>query len=149
VAAAALAVPALLVGSAGTASAQVAPKTVAAEVHCTGFTNVSVGGGWYLHVPSAGSGNYDCVVVRGDHNLSVLVVQESLNACYRQGIAADSDFGPATERAVKNAQRTINAAYGAGLSVDGRFGPITSSWFAFQAYDHNQNGRHTGYCYRR
>lgn len=149
---AALAVPALVVGSTGTASAQVASKTAAAEVECTGFTNVSVGGGWYLHVPSAGSGNYNCVVVRGMNGLSVLVVQESLNACFGQGIAEDRDFGGNTEQAVKNAQTQINRNAGSHvLDVDGRFGPKTSAKFLFQAYDYTngQNGRHTGYCYGR
>ncbi|WP_405764864.1 peptidoglycan-binding protein [Streptomyces sp. NBC_01538] len=149
---AALAVPALVVGSPGTASAQVASKTVAAEVACTGFTNVSVGGGWYLHVPSAGSGNYNCVVARGMNGLPVVVVQESLNACFGQGIAEDRDFGGNTERAVKNAQTRINQDWGSHvLDVDGRFGPKTSAKFYFQAYDYTngQNGRHTGVCYGR
>ncbi|MDQ0946218.1 hypothetical protein QFZ24_000141 [Streptomyces phaeochromogenes] len=148
---AALAVPAgLVVGSPGTASAQVASKTVAAEVACTGITNVSVGGDWYLHVPSVGSGNYNCVVVRGMHSLPVLVVQESLNACFGQNIAEDWDFGPATQQAVKNAQTQINQIWGSHvLDVDGRFGPKTSSYFYFQAYDHSNNGSHTGFCYRR
>ncbi|WP_141746547.1 peptidoglycan-binding protein [Streptomyces sp. LUP30] len=149
---AALAVPAVVGGSAGTASAQVASKTVAAEVACTGFTNVSVGGGWYLHVPSAGSGNYNCVVARGMNSLPVLVVQESLNACFGQGIAEDRDFGSGTEQAVKNAQTQINRNAGSHvLDVDGRFGPKTSSKFLFQAYDYTngQNGRHTGVCYTR
>lgn len=130
-----------------------APEAVAAEVACTGFTNVSVGGGWYLHVPSLGgnSGNYNCVVVRGQHSIAVLVLQESLNACYGQGLVEDSDFGGNTERAVKNAQTRINQIYGNVLRVDGRFGPITSSYFSFQAYDYNngQDGRHTGVCFRR
>ena len=149
---AALAVPALVVGGPGTASAQVASKTVAAEVACTGFTNVSVGGDWYLHVPSVGSGNYNCVVVRGMHSLPVLVVQESLNACFGQGIAEDRDFGGNTERAVKNAQTRINQDWGSHvLDVDGRFGPKTSAKFYFQAYDYTngQTGRHTGVCYGR
>ncbi|MEU3342010.1 peptidoglycan-binding domain-containing protein [Streptomyces sp. NPDC002144] len=149
---AALAVPALVVGGTGTASAQVAPKTAAAEVECTGFTNVSVGGGWYLHVPSAGSGNYNCVVVRGMNGIPVLVVQESLNTCFGQDIAEDRDFGGNTERAVKNAQTAINETWStAKLKVDGRFGPKTSSWFVFEAYDYSngQNGSHTGFCYRR
>ncbi|MET8079036.1 hypothetical protein [Streptomyces sp. NPDC005303] len=151
---AALAVPALVVGSPGTASAQVAPKAVAAEAQCTNFTNVSVGGGWYLHVPSvgAGTGNYNCVVVRGMNGLAVLVVQESLNACFGQGIVEDRDFGGNTEQAVRNAQTQINSDWGSHvLDVDGRFGPKTSAKFYFQAYDYSngQNGRHTGFCYGR
>ncbi|MFF5363683.1 peptidoglycan-binding protein [Streptomyces scabiei] len=151
---AALAVPALVLGSPGTASAQVASKTVAAEVACNGFTNVSVGGSRYLHVPSTrgGSGNYNCVVARGMNGFHVLVVQESLNACYGQNIDEDRDFGSGTERAVKNAQTQINRSAGSHvLDVDGRFGPKTSSKFRYQAYDYSngQNGRHTGVCYTR
>ncbi|MFJ4848671.1 MULTISPECIES: peptidoglycan-binding protein [unclassified Streptomyces] len=131
-----------------------APTASAAEVPCNGFTNVLSWGSWYLHVPSTsnGSGNYNCVVVRGNHNIAVLVVQESLNACYAQSIGEDSDFGPATEQAMKNAQTRINQYWGTNvLSVDGRFGPRTSSYFEFQAYDYSggQDGGHTGICYQR
>jgi hypothetical protein len=143
----ALAAAATLTGAA-TAEAAPAPDMAAAEAACTSYTHVSVGGGWYLHVPSLGSnsGNYNCVVVRGHRGFPVLVLQESLNACYGQGLVLDSDFGGNTERAVKNAQRAINQP---AVKVDGRFGPITSSYFYFQAYDHNNGGAHTGYCYRR
>ncbi|MEU6067585.1 MULTISPECIES: peptidoglycan-binding domain-containing protein [Streptomyces] len=82
----------------------------------------------------------------------MLVLQESLTACFGQNIAEDSDFGPATEQAVKNAQTMINQMWGSNvLSVDGRFGPKTSSYFKFQAYDYSdgQNGSHTGICYWR
>jgi hypothetical protein len=128
-----------------------ASETVAAEVACNAFTDVNVGGGWYLHVPSVGgnSGNFNCVVVRGHRGIAVLVVQESLNACYQQGLAEDRDFGGNTERGVRNAQTRINQTYGNVLSVDGRFGPNTSFYFSFQAYDHNNGGSHTGVCFRR
>ncbi|MFD9700948.1 hypothetical protein [Lentzea sp. NPDC059081] len=131
--------------------AESAPISAAAETACGGYTNVSVGSGWYLHVPSVtnNSGNYNCVVVRGHYGFPVLVLQESLNACYGQGLAADKDFGGNTERGVRNAQTTINQYYGNVVSVDGRFGPQTSYWFWFQAYDHNNGGSHTGICYRR
>jgi len=149
----AVVVSAAVLTGATTAEAAPAPEAVAAEVACNAFTNVSVGGGWYLHVPSLGgsSGNFNCVVVRGHHNIAVLVVQESLNACYQQGLQEDGDFGGNTEQAVKNAQTRINQTYGNVLGVDGRFGPATSSYFSFQAYDYNNgaNGRHTGFCYRR
>lgn len=135
----------------GPAIAEATPEAAAAEAACTSYTHVSVGGGWYLHVPSLGenSGIYNCVVVRGHNGFPVLVVQESLNACYGQGLVPDRDFGGNTERAVKNAQTRINQIYGNVLSVDGRFGPKISSYFSFQAYDHNNGGAHTGYCYRR
>ncbi|MGW0831801.1 peptidoglycan-binding domain-containing protein [Streptomyces prunicolor] len=130
-------------------AAPVAPKAAAAEVHCTGFTNVVISGNLKIHVPSAGTGNFNCVVARGDNNLAVLVVQESLNACYSQGIDEDRDFGGDTEQAVINAQTKINKSYGRTvLKVDGRFGPITSSYFYFQLYDYSngQGGSHTGWC---
>jgi hypothetical protein len=142
-----LAAAAMLTGVAA-AEAAPAPVTAAAEVACDSYTHVSVGGGWYLHVPSKGgdSWNFNCVVVRGHKGWPVVVLQESLNACYGQGLAVDGDFGGNTERAVKNAQRAINRPE---VSVDGRFGPKTSQYFLFQAYDHNNGGAHTGYCYRR
>ncbi|MFD4669627.1 hypothetical protein ACFWNN_07820 [Lentzea sp. NPDC058450] len=134
----------------GTMAAQAAPAA-AAEVACTSYTNVSIGGGWYLHVPSLGgnSGNYNCVVVRGHKGFPTLVLQESLVACYEQYVGPkgpDSDFGGNTEHAMRNAQIRINQP---AVKVDGRFGPITSSYFTFQAYDHNNGGSHTGLCYRR
>lgn len=138
---------AMLTGVAA-AEAEPAPVAVAAEVACDSYTHVGVGGGWFLHVPSKGgdSWNFNCVVVRGHKGWPVVVLQESLNACYGQGLVVDGDFGGNTERAVKNAQRAINRPE---VKVDGRFGPITSSYFLFQAYDHNNGGAHTGVCYRR
>ncbi|MEU7384692.1 MULTISPECIES: peptidoglycan-binding domain-containing protein [unclassified Streptomyces] len=124
----------------------------AAEVHCTGFTWVPSDGGLYLHRPSTtgNSGNYNCVVVRGDHNYAVLALQESVNTCYSTITARldeDSDFGTHTEQAVKDIQKWTNETYyGAGLSVDGRFGPKTSSWFAFMQY--KSDGSHTTGCRR-
>ncbi|MER7682841.1 peptidoglycan-binding domain-containing protein [Streptomyces sp. NPDC096934] len=124
----------------------------AAEVHCASFTWVQAGGSvpdgsYYLHKPStaANSGNYNCVVTRGDHNYAVLALQETLITCYSQNIQPDMDFGPATEQAVKNAQTIINGRWNAGLSVDGRFGPVTSSWFSFKQY--KQDGTHTNGCF--
>lgn len=129
-----------------------ATSASAAEVHCASFTWVQAGGSvpdgsYYLHKPStaANSGNYNCVVTRGDHNYAVLALQETLIACYSQNIQPDMDFGPATEQAVKNAQTIINGRWNAGLSVDGRFGPVTSSWFSFKQY--KQDGTHTNGCY--
>lgn len=136
----------------GAAAAEAAP-VVAAETACTSYTNVAVSGhpGWYLHVPSLGAntGNYNCVVVRGHKGFPVLVLQESLVACYGQYVGPkgpDGDFGGNTEHAMKNAQARIGQP---SVKVDGRFGPITSSFFRFQAYDHNNGGRHTSVCYRR
>ncbi|SMD26449.1 peptidoglycan-binding domain-containing protein [Kibdelosporangium aridum] len=147
----ALAVPAMLITGASPATATAAP---AAEVHCTSFSNVNVswaGPQYFMHVPSTSwdSYNYDCVLARGDRNVAVKALQESLNACYGQGIATDSDFGTATERAVRNAQNEIIRTFGNVLVADGRFGPITSSWFKFQIYDHWNGGTPTGNCAHR
>jgi len=141
----AVVVPAMLVTGVSTADAT--PQ--AAEVACTSFSNVWVGASYYLHVPSTywDSYNFNCVVVRGHHNVAVLALQESLNACYYQGIAEDSDFGPNTEQAVRNAQIIINSyPTEPVVDEDGRFGPETSSHFEFQAYDHSNNGHHEGWC---
>jgi len=142
----AMVVPAMLITGASAANA--APVLLPAEVGCNSFTSVSLNGRYFLHVPSVGSGsyNFNCVLARGHNNIGVLALQESLNACYQQGIAADSDFGGNTERAVKNAQARINHP---DVDVDGRFGPITSFHFMFQAYDHWNGGAHTGWCARR
>jgi hypothetical protein len=140
-------VPAMLVTSAsGAAAEDFAP---AAEVHCASFSNVNVrsaGQQYFLHVPSTGwdSYNYNCVLARGDHNVGVLALQESLNACYGQGLAQDSDFGPLTEQAVKNVQNEINEIFGNVLAVDGRFGPKTSFYSSFLIFNHWNGGLPAG-----
>ena len=134
--------------AAATATVGAAPAQ-AAEVACNGYSNVWIGASYYKHVPSTSgnSYNYNCVVVRGHHGIAVLVLQESLNACYHQGIAEDSDFGPATERAVRNAQHIINSyPTEPVVAEDARFGPQTSEHFEFQAYDHANGGHHEGWC---
>ncbi|WP_372668481.1 peptidoglycan-binding domain-containing protein [Amycolatopsis kentuckyensis] len=137
-------VPGVLVT--GVSAADAAP---AAEIPCKSYSNVLIGASYYMHVPSTDWNTFDygCVVVRGHHNVAVLVLQESLNACYHQGIAEDWDFGPATERAVRNAQHIINSyPTEPVVAEDGRFGPQTSEYFEFQAYDHANNGHHEGWC---
>jgi hypothetical protein len=146
-----LAAAAALTGAA-TAEAAAAPEAAAALPACTSYSNLSVSfhPGWYTHVPTLGANtyNYNCEVVRGHRGLPVLVLQESLNVCFGQSLVLDSDFGGNTERAMRIAQTALNRWYNAELNVDGRFGPNTSYWFTFQAYDHNNGGRHTGYCFR-
>ncbi|WP_033343203.1 peptidoglycan-binding domain-containing protein [Catenuloplanes japonicus] len=137
---------------AATAGVLAAPTpAAAAEVGCNSFTSVHYAGNLYRHVPSVGSGswNFDCVLARGANNVGVLALQESLNVCYGQSLATDSDFGPLTEQGVRNAQNILNWEDGAGLAVDGRFGPKTSSWFRFQVYDHANGGAPQKWCARR
>ena len=136
----------------GVAAAGAAPAPVgaAAEVACDNFTTLNVPGypAWRLHVPSVGAntGNYNCVVVRGHRGLPVLVLQESLVACYGLYVGdkgPDGDFGVNTENAVKNVQSWNK------LTVDGRFGPKTSAALWYQAYDHNNGGHPTKRCFQR
>jgi len=144
-----LAVPAMLVTGVSAATAAPEAPASAALASCNSFTNVYLDGRYSLHVPSTsrGSGNFNCEVTRGDNNVAVLALQESLNTCYQQGIAEDRDFGANTERAVRNAQNKINQAHGPDvLTVDGRFGPKTSSYFRFQLYDEWYGGAHTDAC---
>ena len=109
-----------------------APSAQAAA-SCTSFTSSDswpdAPSGLYHHIPSVGAqtGNYNCVLGYGNNSLGVRVLQESLNACYSQGIGVDGDFGPATRQAVRNAQSTINRQTPeAHLVVDGVYGPKTS-----------------------
>jgi peptidoglycan hydrolase-like protein with peptidoglycan-binding domain len=50
--------------------------------------------------------NFRCELREGDfNNFGVVALQNTLIRCYGQAIAPDSDFGPKTEAALKNAQR--------------------------------------------
>lgn len=62
----------------------------------------------------------NCVLGRGSVGLPVNHLQRTLVRCYGQAIAVDSEYGPATEQAVKNVQRFH------GVTVDGVFGPQTN-----------------------
>jgi hypothetical protein len=144
-----------LAGAVLVAAGLFAPSAHAAA-SCTSFTSrdswPDAPSGYYHHIPSVGAqtGNFNCVLGYGNNSLAVKALQESLNACYYQGLDPDGDFGPATRNAVRNAQRAINSAHPeARLVVDGVYGPRTSLYFRYQAYDHNNGGAHTGLCSRR
>ncbi|NEC24251.1 peptidoglycan-binding domain-containing protein [Streptomyces parvus] len=66
-----------------------------------------------------------CTLVKNDRGSGVTALQLSLKNCYRQAIAVDGSFGPATFTALKNAQRSL------GLSVDGAYGYYTSRAMKF------------------
>ncbi|MBP2329303.1 peptidoglycan hydrolase-like protein with peptidoglycan-binding domain [Kibdelosporangium banguiense] len=68
----------------------------------------------------------DCEMGRGAHSPAVEKLQYSMNLCYGKGLRVDSDFGGATERALKEVQRAVGAA------VDGRYGPETRSKMVHQ-----------------
>ncbi|MFI1996918.1 peptidoglycan-binding protein [Actinoplanes sp. NPDC020271] len=67
------------------------------------------------------SGNKDCVMGVGNVSSGVWALQRTLNYCYNQNIAMDSNFGSGTRAALINVQRQ------AGVSADGVYGPATRS----------------------
>ncbi|WP_328902961.1 peptidoglycan-binding protein [Streptomyces sp. NBC_00441] len=58
----------------------------------------------------------ECKLRKGDHGSGVEALQRSLKRCYKQNIAVDGSFGPATFTALKNAQKKL------GLTADGVYG---------------------------
>lgn len=65
------------------------------------------------------TGSVTCTLSRGDHNIAVEVLQSALVDIYDQHITVDSDFGPATQQALKNVQAELR------ISADGIYGPQT------------------------
>jgi hypothetical protein len=78
----------------------------------------SFAGAW---VPffNSGSGTVDCNMVKGDHSAGVQKLQHSMNLCYGEHLAEDSDFGQATKDALIRTQRTAHTP------ADGEYGPNT------------------------
>jgi hypothetical protein len=75
---------------------------------------------WLL--PSAGT-NFNCLLYEGIYNSSAVgILQAHLNECYNQNIAQDGDFGPATTRALSNAQTWERVARGRNIRTDGIWG---------------------------
>lgn len=66
-----------------------------------------------------------CTLVKNDRGGGVTALQKSLKHCYKQNIAIDGSFGPATFTALKNAQKSH------GLSADGAYGYYTSRTLKF------------------
>jgi hypothetical protein len=106
----------------------------AATPVCQGFVVSLTSGSVEYHTPTSLSGNPSCSLIQGNTGWGVVVLQESLRACFGQNIAVDGDFGPNTKNALMNAQRRINSwsagvGVSANLSVDGEYGPHTASWW--------------------
>ncbi|MFJ6676830.1 peptidoglycan-binding protein [Actinosynnema sp. NPDC091369] len=135
-----------------TTSAMAESRVTRAEIHCSSFSNVimpHIGQQYFQHVPSTAwdSYNFGCVLARGDRNVGVLALQESLNKCFARAIDQDAIFGTETENAVRYAQGEINRLYGRPVvAVDGRFGPQTSFYFIYSLYDHWNAGFQTDMC---
>ena len=75
---------------------------------------------------------YDCVVIRGMRDSGpggpVRQLQVSLWMCYdKHYVVGDGDFGPLTERAVREVQAQV------GVKADGRYGPKTRAAMKHQA----------------
>lgn len=109
------------------------PSPAQALGACSNYTYLRYPSGTQLHVPSIGKNTrkVNCILGRGNMGAGVKALQQALWACYGQNIAIDSDFGPATQNAVKNAQRYINSQWGSNLAVDGVYGPATREHFYF------------------
>lgn len=60
-----------------------------------------------------------CNLVQGTHSAAVRQLQHSMNLCYGEKLAEDSDFGPSTRAALIRTQQK------AGTPADGEYGPNT------------------------
>jgi hypothetical protein len=77
-----------------------------------------------------------CNLRQGDATRAVKRLQATLDTCYNQGIAIDGQFGPATRRALENAQTWERVVRGRPVATDGVYGPQTRDamhWSAFWA----------------
>lgn len=97
-----------------------------AVASCNSFTSYPVSSG-FMRVPTIGreTNAYNCHLGTGNYGSAVRVLQASLIQCQFQNIATDSEFGPRTQQAVRNAQRQLNEWYNANIAVDGSYGPQT------------------------
>ena len=103
----------------GSLVALAAPSAQAATVpECTTYVTITQGS-YTARKPAAPGGSTTCWLARGSLGSGVATLQRNLRFCYGQDIAVDGSFGPATERALKNAQASH------GLVADGSYGPLT------------------------
>ncbi|MER7587934.1 peptidoglycan-binding domain-containing protein [Micromonospora sp. NPDC127501] len=110
-------------------------------IQATCYRTVSVVGGDVgvsgESIPSAGStaASTACGMAQGANSAAVKTLQQTLKYCYNQNIAIDSDFGPATKTALRNAQRSE------GITADGVYGTQTRNtliwWTGTTTYNCN------------
>jgi peptidoglycan hydrolase-like protein with peptidoglycan-binding domain len=91
------------------------------------------------YAPAASNGSTNCWMARGNNSGGVWALQRALRYCYGKNIALDSDFGPATQSALRSVQDTIGAA------VDGEYGPETAGKINFSGLTSTARGA----CYPR
>ncbi|WP_027345795.1 peptidoglycan-binding domain-containing protein [Hamadaea tsunoensis] len=146
------AIAVVLLGLAGTA---IAPAHAAGNPQCTtvhewnlldanGDPRLGSGSSEYaIWTPAArysdGSYRWSCLLSRGAHNVAVLTLQQTINACYgaqpQSGgvnlglhLAEDADFGPATRAALIRVQQYHR------ITADGIYGPTTATTIRHQGY---------------
>ena len=120
----AVAVATALAGTVVAGGVTAAPAYAAApRCNTAGFIPYIHGGGGQLDVPlysSGGSSTLLCVMSSGDRGSDVNQLQWTLNYCYGEHLALDSDFGSLTKAALIRAQRRE------GIAADGIYGPETA-----------------------
>lgn len=95
------------------------PAQAATVPECNSYVTLTQNA--YTAQKPAYRGSTTCWLARGSQGLGVQALQRNLKFCYSQDIVVDGSFGPATERALKNAQASH------GLVPDGSYGPLTRS----------------------
>jgi peptidoglycan hydrolase-like protein with peptidoglycan-binding domain len=102
--------------------------TPASAVTVSNCAGTSLARGFFSDLPmrvptviNAHPAQWRCNLPPGSTGSPVARLQIDLNACYKAGLQVDGDYGPLTERAVKNVQRSEH------VTVDGEYGPQTAS----------------------
>ncbi|GAB4002869.1 hypothetical protein GCM10029992_42420 [Glycomyces albus] len=139
---AALTVGALTLTLLGTAPANADPvgesDYAATAVHCDHGEWRGIGSSYTFMTVNTKTDNEYCHLSPGDHNWGVVALQNTLIECYRQDIALDGRYGPATKAALINAQ-TWERARGKDIAVDGLYGPQSRKameWPYYKSRDH-------------
>jgi peptidoglycan hydrolase-like protein with peptidoglycan-binding domain len=107
---------------------------------CRSWTTL-YNGNLHINLPSISRNGLDinCQLQKGDYNNdAVYKLQDMLKMCYGQGIARDGDFGPNTEKALKNVQGSV------GGPASGVYDPTTGANVRWPLLDADNN--FTGRC---
>lgn len=138
-----------LAATVGLSVAAAAPASAALPYCTSSVSKQKVIHGAYrsAQIPTR-DGKVGCQMAQGAYGKHVKALQTALTKCYGQNIAVDSDFGPATKQALKNAQTTINKQLASSgsktrISVDGVYGSETRTYLAWPFY-----GGYVQYCIR-
>jgi hypothetical protein len=134
----AIAVGAVLVGALFVPSAASAATAVPTCGHLTTFTptdpSTKKPGTLQLPTTSAGSGDMNCTLARGQQGWGVVALQLSLNTCANAGLTVNGVYDAPTQAAVTWMQGTI------GLPTTGVYDPTTRSKGAVKFAFHSNDG---------